>query len=185
MLLAPLVKDVLRGNALVFGWLATAQGVGGLLGGLVVGWVGTLVAPERLVGLALLAVGGLVLMMINVPILALAVVLFALAGMVMVAEGVGVRTMLQGRVMDQYRGRTLGAIGTTGAVLTLAGMGLASGLSDHLGVVAVLDAAAGFWLLAGALAVVVLRGHRSPSDASATQQSISAIDRGHVLLPHE
>jgi len=185
VLLAPLVKDVLLGSALVFGWLATAQGVGGLLGGLVVGWVGTIVTPERLVGLALLTVGGLVLILINVPLLALAVVLFALAGMAMVAEGVGVQTMLQGRVMDRYRGRTLGAIGTTGAVLTLGGMGLASGLSDRLGVVPVLDVAAGFWLLAGALAVVVLRGRRSPSDASAAQRRISAINHDHVLLPQE
>jgi len=185
VLLAPLVKDVLLGSALVFGWLATAQGVGGLLGGLVVGWVGRAVAPERLVGLALLAVGGLVLLMINVPLIALAAVLFALAGMAMVAEGVGVQTMLQGRVADRYRGRVLGAIATTGAVLTLGGMGLASGVSDHLGIVPVLDAAGGVWLLAGALAVVVLRGRRSPSDASAAQQRNSAIDHGPVLRPQE
>ncbi len=156
VLLAPLVKDVLLGSALVFGILATAQGIGGLLGGLVVGAIGRMAAPERLIGLALLALGGAVLMMVNVPIIALAVVLFALAGMATVAKGVGARTLLQGRVADQYRGRILGAIGTTGAVLTLGGMGLASGLSDRLGVVLVLDVAAGFWLLAGALAVVML-----------------------------
>jgi MFS family permease len=185
VLLAPLVKDVLLGSALVFGWLATAQGVGGLLGGLVVGRVGRAAMPERLIGLALLALGVLVLIMINVPIIALAVVLFALTGMATVAKGVGARTVMQGRVADRYRGRVLGAIGTTGAVLTLGGMGLASGVTDHLGIVPVLDAAGGFWLLAGALAVVMLRGNKSPSDASAAQQSNSAIDHGPVLLPQE
>lgn len=156
MLLAPLVKDVLLGGALVFGGLATAQGIGGLLGGLVVGGISQVATPERLIGLALVALGVLVLIMVNVPIIALAVVLFALAGMATVAEGIGAQTVLQDRVADRYRGRILGAIGTTGAVLTLGGMGLASGLTDHLGIVPVLDVAGGFWLLAGVVAGAAL-----------------------------
>ncbi len=156
VLLVPLVKDVLLGGALAFGWLATAQGIGGLLGGLVVGMIGRTAPPGRLIGLALVAVGALVLVMVNVPILALAFVLFALAGVALVAEGVGARTLLQSRVPDQYRGRTLGAVGTTGALLTLGGMGLASGLTGRLGVVTVLDASGGCWVLAGLVAMVTL-----------------------------
>ena len=156
VLLAPLVKDVLLGGALVFGGLATAQGIGGLLGGLVVGGIGQVTTPERLIGLALVALGVLVLIMVNMPIMALAVVLFALAGMATVAEGIGAQTVLQDRVADRYRGRILGAIGATGAVLTLGGMGLASGLTDHLGIVPILDVAGGFWLLAGVVAGVAL-----------------------------
>ncbi|HIC89229.1 MAG TPA: MFS transporter, partial [Anaerolineae bacterium] len=40
VLLVVFVKDVLGGGALEFGWLATAQGVGGLIGGFVIGQVG-------------------------------------------------------------------------------------------------------------------------------------------------
>jgi len=157
VLLAPLVKDVLLGSALVFGGLATAQGIGGLLGGLLGGGIGRVATPERLIGFALVALGVLVLILVNVPIIALAVVLFALAGIATVVEGIGAQTVLQGRVTDWYRGRILGAIGATGAVLTLGGMGLASELTDHLGIVPVLDVAGGVWLLAGVVAVVTLR----------------------------
>lgn len=156
VLLAPLVKDVLHGSALAFGWLATAQGIGGLLGGLVVVALAKMAPPGRLIGLALVAVGLLVLVMVNLPILALAYLLFALAGVATVAEGVGARTLLQSRAPDRYRGRVLGAVGTTGALLTLGGMGAASGLTDRLGIVTVLDAAGGCWLLAGAVAMGIL-----------------------------
>src|SRR5699024_8861185 len=39
------VNRVLHGGALEIGWLMSAQAVGGLLGGLVVGWVGRRVPP--------------------------------------------------------------------------------------------------------------------------------------------
>ena len=128
-----------------------------------VGRFGRAVAPERLIGLAFLALGGLVLVLINAPILVLAFILFALAGMALLAGGVGAQTLLQQRVEDRYRGRILGALSTTGAALTLGGMGLASGLTDRLGVVPVLDAAGGVWLLAGLVAVAALRGDRPAS----------------------
>lgn len=184
VLLAPLVKDVLLGSALVFGGLATAQGVGGLLGGLVVGGIGRVAPPERLIGLALVALGVLVLIMINVPIIALAAVLFAFAGMATVAQGIGAQTVLQGRVADRYRGRTLGVIGTTGAVLTLGGMGVASGLTDHLGIVPVLDVAGSVWLLAGVVAMAALRNGR-PHGALAASRRLSTTDHDHASRPQE
>ena len=41
------VNRVLHGGALELGWLMSAQATGGLLGGLVVGWVGRRVPPSR------------------------------------------------------------------------------------------------------------------------------------------
>ncbi len=76
-------------------------------------------------------------------------------------SGSNEQTLLQSRVDDRYRGRVLGAIGTTGALLTLLGMGVASALGGRLGAVAGLDLACGFWLIAGVLAVALLPGDAS------------------------
>jgi len=158
VLLVLFVKDVLRGGAVVLGWLVTAQGVGGLVGGLVGGRVGRAVAPGRIVGVALLAVGALSLVVFNVPVLPLTLAGFVLAGAVIVVLGSNRQALLQSRVDDRYRGRVLGAIGTTGALLTLLGTGTASAVGDRLGAVAGLDLACGFWLIAGVLAVALLPG---------------------------
>ena len=158
VLIVPFVKDVLLGGAVVLGWLVTAQGVGGLVGGLVGGRVGRAAAPGRVVGGALLVVGASSLVAFNVPALPLALAGFVLGGAVIVVSGSNEQALLQSRVDDRYRGRVLGAIGTTGALLTLLGTGVASALGGRLGAVAGLNIACGFWLIAGALAVALLPG---------------------------
>jgi len=161
VLIVLFVKDALLGSAVVLGWLSTAQGVGGLVGGLVGGRVGRAVAPGRIVGVALLAVGAISLVTFNVPVLPLTLAGFVLGGTAIVVMGINQQTLLQSRVDDRYRGRVLGAVGTTGALLTLLGTGAASAIGDHLGAVAGLDLACGFWLIAGMLAVTLLPGDAS------------------------
>ena len=47
------IKDVLRASALEFGWLATAQGVGSIIGGVIIGIVGRFFLPQQMVALVL------------------------------------------------------------------------------------------------------------------------------------
>jgi len=165
VLLVPFVKDVLLGGAVVLGWLVTAQGMGGLVGGLVGGRVSRAVAPGRIVGVALLVVGAsslvtftLPVLPLTLPVLPLTLAAFVLGGTAIVVMGTNQQALLQSRVDDRYLGRVLGAIGTTGALLTLLGTGAASAVGGRLGAVAGLDLACGFWLIAGVLAVALLPG---------------------------
>jgi len=130
--------------------------VGGLLGGIVVGQLGRMVSPARLLAISQLANGVIMLAMFNFPSLLLALILFALGGVPETGFVVSQQTLLQSTVSDKYRGRIFGALGTTNALLGLGGMGLAGALGDIVGVVPVLNTAAILWLLAGVMALVLL-----------------------------
>ncbi len=73
---------------------------------------------------------------------------------------VGAQTLLQKWVPDSYRGRVFGAYETTQALLLLVGMGLAAVLATPLGVVVVLSVVGALYILAGAVAWVVIPAER-------------------------
>ncbi|MGH2460776.1 MAG: MFS transporter, partial [Chloroflexota bacterium] len=164
VMLVPFVKDVLHGDALVLGWIASAQGVGGLLAGLFIGSVGARVAPRWLVAAGLALTGLLTVAVANSPWLWLVLLLVALIGLAVVSFAVGVQTILQVAVDDRYRGRVFGASNTIQQALMLVGMVLASGLAGLAGTVPLLDLAGAFTLLAGLTAMASLPavGVRSP-----------------------
>jgi MFS family permease len=72
------------------------------------------------------------------------------------ACGVGFQTLLQAITDDQFRGRVLGALGTTYMLLMLIGEALGSLLADTLGVLPLLYTASSFYVLAGLLGLFVL-----------------------------
>jgi sugar phosphate permease len=59
------LSQKLGGGALEFGWLTSAQAIGGLMGGLVIGWIGHSVWPNRLTGLSA-ANGVLILILVTI-----------------------------------------------------------------------------------------------------------------------
>src|SRR5437867_2593284 len=65
----PWLKQVLHGGALTRGWMASAQAVGGLIGGLLIGRVSRLVRPAYLIGLSGVVLGLVSLALINVTAL--------------------------------------------------------------------------------------------------------------------
>ena len=155
------VNRILGGGALEIGWLMSAQAVGGLIGGLFVGSLGR-VPPSRLIGLSAVAFGLIDLAIFNYPTffpgITLGIVLFIVVGVPGVGLGAAFDTLLQTAVADEYRGRIFGALGTTGALLRLVGMGLAGALGDVVGVVPMLNLQGGGYILAGVLGLVMLRG---------------------------
>jgi MFS family permease len=159
-LLVPWVDQVLRGDAQVFGWIVTAQGVGGLLGGLVIGRIGRLLAPAWIMSVSAWSMAALILVIVNVPVLPLVLALVALVGLPAVAFFVTESTLIQSGVADQYRGRVFGAYGTTQALMMLIGMGLASALADSVGVLPLLDLVGGLYVLAG-FVILAMVGHRA------------------------
>jgi MFS family permease len=161
VLFVAFVKDVLQGNGLEFGWLMTARGLGALVGGFIVGYVGKSLTPMRITILGAVGIGVIYLAMFNTAALPLALPLFALSGVPGIAYGVGVQTSLQSGVADRYRGRMFGAFGTTNGLMLLAGAGLAGLLGDVLGVVPMLDGVAALYLVASLVAMRMLRDESS------------------------
>ncbi len=116
-----------------------------------------------LVGLGAILFGLIDLAIWNAPALApayalpLTVALFILVGLPGAAMTSGATTLLQENMADAYRGRAFGAYATTYALAQLVGMAAAGLLGDRLGVVPVLNGQAGLYLLAGILALALLR----------------------------
>jgi MFS family permease len=156
VLIIVFVKDVLGGGSPEFSWIITAYGAGGVAGGFLAAWLGPVVGEARLLALSAAANGVFLLLMFNIPVLAVVVALGVPAGATVLGWFVGAQTLLQKWVPDSYRGRVFGAYETTQALLLLVGMGLAAALAAPLGVVAVLSAVGALYILAGAVAWVVL-----------------------------
>jgi MFS family permease len=157
VLLVIFVKEVMHRDAIVYGWLITSQGVGSLLGALLVGYVSKVVRPVYLLGPPYLLAGIAVLILVNYPILGLAIALIAIVGVFIVGLFVVEQTLLQQSVADNYRGRIFGTFNTSIAFMMLIGMALASTLGAGVGVVPLLEIAGGCLFVAGLVALVLLR----------------------------
>ncbi len=179
VMLVPFITEILHGGPQDFGWLASVQAIGGLIGSLFIGRIGRTVRPGILIpisgflfGLSDIALadlpghGGL-------PPLLVALTAICLAGAPVVGFSVGLQTLLQSSVADAYRGRVFGAYGATVAFMTLVGQAIASVLGDRLGVVPVFTLAGCFEFLGGLVAFILLR--RASHIASAAQPSQTAM----------
>ena len=151
---APWVRDVLHQGPEVFAWLMTTHAASGIVGTLLVGRFGTRLAPRVLMGWTSVLAGVLLLVRFNIPSVALAFVLSVPNGITSVASAVGVETLVQTSVRPEHRGRIFGALGASGALLSLLGASVGGALAEVVGLVTMLSVAAGLVLLSG---VVVLR----------------------------
>jgi hypothetical protein len=87
--------------------------------------------------------------------------LMALVGIPSSAAVVTTFTVLQTQAPEAYRGRVLGAAGTTTALVGLVGMGLAGVLGDRVGIIPLLTVQGGGYVLAGLLVLRLLEPDRS------------------------
>lgn len=145
-------RDVLGGGSAEFSYFIAGYGVGGIIGGLLLGWASRVIEEVRLFSLSLIANGLILIAIYNITVLPVIVALAVLAGMTVVGWFVTSQTLLQKWVSDRYRGRVFGAFETTYALTMLVGMGLAVVLEGALGVVVVLSVVGAVWSLAGVVA---------------------------------
>jgi len=145
-------KDALGGGAQEFSYFIAAYGIGGILGGLLLGWSSRVIDETRLFSLSLIANGLLLIAIYNARLLPVIVALAVLAGMTVIGWFVTAQTLLQKWVPDRYRGRVFGAYEATQALMMLVGTGLAVVLEGLLGVVVVLSIVGTVWSLAGVIA---------------------------------
>jgi MFS family permease len=157
-LFVPFVNHVLGGEAIHVGWLLSAQAVGSLLGGVIIGWIGVRVQPYRLLGIGAMLIGIIDLMIINYyqffPGVGIALALFIIVGIPVVALITGYDTLLQTSVEDRYRGRILGAFGTTASLFALFGTVFAGAAGDTFGIVPVINIQAYGYFIAGCICLL-------------------------------
>jgi MFS family permease len=153
----PFLSTVAGGNALVFGWIMTAQGMGGIAGALLNERIRRIVQPTCLIAFGAMGAGLLVMIEVMFPLLPVVLTFTALAGAPVVFFFVGVYTLLQRNVADRYRGRIFGAYYTTNTVLLLVGMALSSVLGGQSGARPMFFAMGLLYFLAGVTALLPFR----------------------------
>lgn len=163
------VKGVLHGDALVLGWLMSAQAIGGIAGSLLIVRLSKRLSPTVLISLCGLIFGGLLGVLAVTPVLAIVLPLITIIGASAIGFFVSQITLLQQSVANEYQGRIFGAFSTLQAISLLFGMGLASGLGDKVGIVPMLLADAGCNILAALLAFVLIRSAQRAAALTGTE----------------
>ncbi len=138
-----------------FGWMLTARGVGGLLGGLLLAQIGQKLSNRQLASGGLFASGVLLIIMLAKPTVLVLVVTTGLVGIPSIAWIIALQTSLQQATTDSYRGRVFGAFGTTASLLMLVGSVIGGASADLVGGSTLVLAAAVISILAGLLAWVL------------------------------
>ncbi|HEV2581298.1 MAG TPA: MFS transporter [Ktedonobacteraceae bacterium] len=182
------VNRILHGGAAQIGQLMSAQAIGGLLGGLLIGWLGRRVMSRWTIGLFGMAFGLTDLAIFNTPAFFpffwLTAGLFVTAGLVGIAPMTGAQSLLQAKSPEAYRGRVFGVLGMLMGLCALIGTIAAGFLTDHLGLITVLNVQAAGYVCAGLLALSLLPRERKTTSGRAskfdhvTQQSIAEESAG-------
>jgi MFS family permease len=161
------VYQALHGGALQIGELMSAQAVGGLLGGVLAGWLGQRLLSRWSIGLNWLAFGvisiaiygapaWLALAGVTYPVLWVEIGLFVAVGIPGVGVLTGSQSRLQASAPEAFLGRIFGILGTAMGVFMLVGTLVAGTVSNTLGVIPVLNIQAAGKLLAGVLTLALL-----------------------------
>jgi MFS family permease len=178
------VNVILHGEALQIGELMSAQAIGGLLGGLVAGWVGSRMISRKVIGCAGILFGLIDLVIFNVPgllptvgvpIFSIEVGLFIVVGLPVIGMSTGSLTLLQAKSPDAYRGRVFGLMGVMMGLLGVAGTLLAGFFTDRLGVVPMLNIQGAGYVVAGLLLLTLLpRDLQVETSAPAAEPAVAA-----------
>lgn len=154
------VYRVLHGGALQIGQLMSAQAVGGLFGGVVVGWLGKRIMSRWAIGLFEVAFGVTDLIIFNSPVFFpffwFTVGLFVTAGLMGIGPSTGAQSLMQATSPDAYRGRIFGVLGATMGLFAFIGTIIAGFLTDHLGLITILNIQAAGYIVAGLLIIALL-----------------------------
>ncbi|MBI5876161.1 MAG: MFS transporter [Chloroflexi bacterium] len=154
-LLVPFSKDVVGIDAQGLGLIMAAQGLGGLVGGVLIGRFARRLTPGQLMAIGGLGNGAVLLVIFNAPTYLLALAAMGLAGVLMSGLMIGMNTAMQAGASDAFRGRVFGALMALGAVMRLGGIAAGGLLADRVGIVPMLDIGAVLFLLCGAAALLM------------------------------
>lgn len=182
VLIVVFVKAILHGDASTFGLLITFQGIGMLVGAVLVGQLGKRLKPAYLLALGTVPAGMAVLAIVNVANIVLTLALITVVGVLVVSFFITEQTLLQSAVADEYRGRVLGAYSTTSSLFYIIGIGCGSVLGGLLGVVGALDISGALFALAGVVALLMLRGVPVGSTGGSDEEKEMSIEQGRCKI---
>jgi len=156
VLLVAFFQDVVGVGSAEFGLVLTVRGIAGLLGGIVVGAIGSKFKPKHLISFGLIGTGAALVAMVVWPFFAISLLIMILLSVPLMAWLISSQTWVQTHAPGEYRGRVFGVYGTLSALLMLIGMAFASGLGDTLGISPTLYFGGGIYILSGLLAFILL-----------------------------
>ncbi len=165
----PFLSQVSDGNALVFSWIITTQGVGAVVGSLILAQMSKLLHPFLMFGLSALVIGvlgSIEAIFFSLPIVFVCTLLMGAPSMFFF---VGSYTVIQQRASDETRGRILGAYGTMVTGCALIGIILSTLLTTLVGVRVLLVIGQIGYLAAGLIALFFLRGQRDGNGEASTE----------------
>jgi MFS family permease len=180
-------RRVLHGDELAYAWLISAQAVGGVVGGVVLGRFGRRIPPALLLGSGAFLLGVIDLLISYAPLYApgvtpallLPVLLMVLVGGPSAAITAGYMTLAQTAVGDAFRGRLLGLFFTVMALSGIVGMGLAGVLGDAVGIIPMLTFDSVAYVAGGSLVLIVLGRQRL--DSASQLRPSELVDRPQTL----
>ena len=157
VLLVVFVQDTMGAGAQEFGWVLTARGAGGVLGGLIVAKIGPRLDPKNLMAYGMAGAGLLLVGMLQFPVLEVVLATAVLIGLPVMALLIAGQTWLQSHSEDRYRGRVFGAFETYSAFMGLLGIGFATLSGESMGAIFSLYISALLFICGGMLAYVLLQ----------------------------
>jgi len=164
VLWAAFFQDIVGVGSAEFGLALTVRGVAGILGGLVIGAVGSKFEPNHLIPFGLIGTGIGLVAMVLWPIYAITLLIMILISVPLMGWLISSQTWIQTHAPEEYRGRVFGVYGTFSALLMLFGMAFASGVGDTLGISNTLYFGGVIYVLSGLLAIILLRGISQPDE---------------------
>lgn len=171
VLIVVIVKQLWGVGATELGWLTSAEGIGAVIGTVIVGAVAAKIAPRWLIVGGGVITGLILAAMVNQPSIYVAIALIVPVGIMIVAFDVGLTTLMQLGSDDENRGRVASLIHTTMAASQLVSIGLTSLLADRVGAVMMLDFAAVAFIVGGLIAVLTPSLQITPAKAIAQPAS--------------
>jgi Na+/melibiose symporter-like transporter len=178
------IARTLGGGAQEMGWFLSAQAIGGILGGLVVGRVATSLGYVRLLGISGILFGLIDLALFNYPRffsgVGIGLGLMALVGVPGVGFSTAQNTLVQKNVADAFLGRVFGAYGTIGALFYLISTALAGLIGDAIGPIPLLTIQGGAYVAAGVFALVTLAGIGNQESGIGNRESGADGEAGSV-----
>ena len=153
----PYILDVVGAGVNVFGWMMTVQAVGGILGGLLAARVNRRISTVNMYGWSEVILGLVLIARYNIPDLPVLFVTTLITGFPAALGMAALETLFQQKVPNSHLGRISGALNTTVGLTSLFGvLGISGMLGELLGIVPVLNIAAGITLLTGWIVLIFL-----------------------------
>ena len=150
------------------------QGVGGLIGGLLISRMSERLGTVRMVALGFLTIGVLDPLLFLSQSVPTAFLLIVPIGFTVVGAMVGLNTLLQSSTRDEFRGRVFGALFTSGSLMRLIGIVFGSLLADAIGVIPPLLIGGLLWVAGGVLAWQLLPTSHQETRARGVTERVPA-----------